>query len=249
MSPRFYRAWQVDEPPQGFADRVLAHAVGEEKRRVTRRAAFGLAAAACAAFSVWKLDRALHPYVGELTAKVRTEVELAPGAIAVLERGARLLWDRAGARQERGDVSYRLSPTATLKIETPMGSLRGVGSCCRVKLAELAGQTAALLVSVVQGDLDVTHAAAHAALRAGQYVRVTSHAIETETDDASGEIARELDLPPRPRAPVIVAEKHDEVPAPSPSRSAPQSVPHARQLGPIARYLRLSRALAPERVQ
>ena len=125
-------------------------------------------------------------------------------------------------------MSYRLSPTVTLKIETPMGSLLGVGSCCRVKLAELAGQTAAVLVSVAQGDLDVTHAAAHAALHAGQYVRVTSHAIETETDDVSGEIGRELDLPPRPRAPVIVAEKHDEVAPPSavPKR-APERSPRA----------------------
>jgi len=184
--------------------------------------------AACAALAAWKLDRALHPYVGELTAKVRTEVELAPGAIAVLERGARLLWDRAGARQERGDVSYRLSPLATLKIETPMGSLRGVGSCCRVKLADVAGQTAALLVSVAQGDLDVTHAAAHAALHGGQYVRVTSLAIETEADDTSGEIARELDLPPRPRAPVVVSEKHDEVPPPAPApKRAPERSPRA----------------------
>ena len=121
MSPRFYRAWQVDEPPPRFRRSRLAHAVGDEKAacHASRRIWVGL------------LQRALRSPCGsstespsargELTAKVRTEVELAPGAIAVLERGARLLWDRAGARQERGDVSYRLSPTATLKIETPTG--------------------------------------------------------------------------------------------------------------------------------
>jgi len=228
MSPSYFEAWSAEDPPAGFADRVAATALGDEKRRLTRRAAFGFFAAACTALAAWKLDGVLHPYVAELTANVRTEVELAPGAIAILERGARLFWDRGGARQERGDVSYRLSPTASLKVETPLGSLRGRGSCCRVKLAEVAGQTTALLVSVAQGDLDVTHAMRHAALRAGQYARVTSLAIETEADDALGEIALELDLRPPQRSPKIEPESRDESTTPPLPKRAPERSPRSQ---------------------
>jgi hypothetical protein len=201
MSSRYVRVWKVVEPPADFADRVAATALVDQKRRFTRRAAFGLAAAACTALAAWKYDRSMHRRGGDLTANVRTEIELAPGAIAILERGARLVWDAAGAWQVGGDVSYRLLPDAALKVETALGTLRAVGSWCRVKMASGAGQASAVFVSVTQGKIDIVAPTRRVALHGGQYARVTSRAIDTDLDDASGDIARALDLEPPHRAP------------------------------------------------
>jgi hypothetical protein len=195
MSSRYAEVWKAIDPPADFADRVAALAKRADKRRFTRRAAFGLAAAACTALATWKADRVLGRRAGDFTAVVRSEVQIAPGAIAVLERGARLLWDRDGARQVQGDVSYRLLSGVALAVETALGILRAVGSCCRVKIADSAGPAGAMFVSVTGGDLDVVSTVRRVSLHTGQYARVTLQAVDTQAEDASGDIARALDLP------------------------------------------------------
>jgi hypothetical protein len=233
MSPRYLEVWKAIEPPADFADRVADRARRSERQRLTRRTALAFAAAACTALAAWKLDRK-PDQSGDVTAVVRTEVELAPGAVAILEQGARLLWDRAGARQLQGDVSYRLLPGVALQVETALGNLRALGASCRVKMAETAGRAVAVFVSVTRGDVDVVSIARSVALCAGHYARVTSIAVDTDADDVSGDIALALDLPtPTNRSlspPPASPQEMTVAPAPKrppdrASRALPQQAP------------------------
>src|SRR5438270_9546349 len=105
--------WPAQEPPDGFAARVLA-----ARRRQPRRCSFGAAAAAAvvAAFALLRTEN------GAAEAARRTSIAMGRRATAVAEAGARLRWSispsgRARVVQERGDVFYRVEPGLPFEVE------------------------------------------------------------------------------------------------------------------------------------
>lgn len=152
-------AWTAQEPPRGFADRVLTRIEAEKdpkralartataeismasrRRRGLRRAAWiggavtSLAlAAAVALFVHGRVDAR-----GDVVAERRTEVSVGSRARAVLEPGATLKWnDEDDVVQERGDVFYRVErskPGGRFVVHTPAGDVEVRGTCFVVKV-------------------------------------------------------------------------------------------------------------------
>jgi hypothetical protein len=143
------------EPPEGFADRVLAARraeldVDREDRTPRRRrpgwrpiaasaAAAGAVAAAAAAIVL--AARADPVATGALVASERTEVAIGSRAVAVAEPHAALTWrvERGAARveQTRGDVFYRVERGGRFVVATPAGDVAVLGTCFRVEVTEM----------------------------------------------------------------------------------------------------------------
>ena len=189
-------AWPHPEPSDGFADGVLAAIERDEARRRRRRrtvaSSFGvvvLAAAAAVAFVPRGVTPIAAPLAGEVTADETREIELAPGALAVIERYAHLVWTAAGVVQDRGDVFYRLAPGVRLYVQTPTGAVSSVGACSRVKIVPSANGPATVLVSVAQGEVEVRGGADRVVLAAGRYARIDVDRVRTDADDVDGAMA------------------------------------------------------------
>ncbi len=145
-------AWDADEPPPGFADRVVKKALSEaraegasertespraEERasRPARRRAFAvvgaLALAAGALF--WVASR--PPSSGEISADTeRTEVRIGDRAVAVLEPGASLSFRGGLVDQAKGNVFYRVEPGGGFRVHTKAGDVDVTGTCFRVDI-------------------------------------------------------------------------------------------------------------------
>ncbi len=150
-----FRAWEPDEPPRGFAERVVGRAAAETAagapfepasprassprrrvRGVVVAAAVVLGAAAAVALTVRGEKGRGENGRGDVTAETRREVALGDRAIAVLEPGARVAWDGDRVTQARGDVFYRVAPGKEFRVETPAGDAKVLGTCFRVKVRE-----------------------------------------------------------------------------------------------------------------
>jgi len=174
-------AWDVDEPPDGFADRVLEarrEGVASEpevpRRSRGRRSsppikwAAVVVVAACAAVLLFALRRgpSVPAASGQVTAEQRTEVRLGGRGVAVAEAGAVLSWqvDKSGAArlvQSAGDVFYRVDPGGAFVVATPEGHVRVTGTCFRVEVPSMKAKDAllgaaigaALVVTVYEGKV------------------------------------------------------------------------------------------------
>lgn len=148
-------AWEPQEPPRDFAERVLARVRDEEKPEAARTTTdavpasvvtpqrararrWGLGAGVAGALA---LAAALAlkigvgaPAHGEAIAKDRIEVAVGDRAKAVLEPGAEIKWNGDDVVQAHGDVFYRVEPGARFRVHTPAGDVEVKGTCFAVKV-------------------------------------------------------------------------------------------------------------------
>ncbi|MCU0657876.1 MAG: hypothetical protein MUF64_22220 [Polyangiaceae bacterium] len=211
--------WKPQEPPQDFLERVdraldaEAPAPPAAPRGLQRRgllAALSAGALVAAGGALWvnvRLTRAALQ--GTFLARVRTEIELVRGVVAVAEPGARLAVEQGWIRQLEGEVAYRSAPDTVLRVITPDGQAEGLGACCRVHVLAAAPRGTgapgpATALAVLQGEVDLRVARRSERLAAGRYALYYGESIRTDADDEGGEVARVLGVPAarRPSAPV-----------------------------------------------
>jgi ferric-dicitrate binding protein FerR (iron transport regulator) len=208
-------AWPADEPPQGFAERVVAHTTATAKRRVPRAkvwvAAFTVVAAAAIAL-LWLMPGASSS--GAHLAHERVELQIGRRAIAVLETGAKIGWRGAVIEQSEGDVFYRVEPGGAFVVKTPAGEVSVLGTCFRVRVGSLAAKgaqemkrkdlavaagSAALaamaVVTVYEGRVQLSHAEQRVTLGAGESGKVGPDGTSKVSPDELAEAERSLSGP------------------------------------------------------
>lgn len=166
---RALELWPTLAPPVGFAERVLARARTEQRGR---RWAWAAAAAVTIVAAAGLLGR-LAPGIpdrGFLFARERTTLALGQRAVAVAEPGAVLQWDVpskgiARVQQESGEVFFRVDAGDELRVTTPVGDVRVLGTCFRVEVVPMKGimmgavagaaASAMALVTVYEGRVTV----------------------------------------------------------------------------------------------
>lgn len=178
-------AWPADEPPPGFAERVVAQAVA--KKRPRRWPAAVALIAAAAALVLWVALRL--PSSGSHLARERTELSIGARAVAVLEAGAQIGWRGSQVEQREGEVFYRVEPGGAFVVKTPAGDVSVLGTCFRVRvgaakgtqemkrkdLAVAAGSAALAALAVVtvyEGKVQLSHAGERVTLGAGESGKV-----------------------------------------------------------------------------
>jgi hypothetical protein len=202
--------WKPQEPPSDFLDRVDLALDREAARppslRERRGLLAGLSAAAMAAGigAVWgNLALSRRLLAGSLVARVRTEIAVAHGVIAVAEQGARLSFRDGLVEQQAGEVSYRTAPDAQLRLSTPTGAAEGRGACCRVKVIsdpdpDLGTSGPSTVLALFQGEVTLRHGGREERLSPSRYALASGGSIQTDRDDRQGRIARALSLPAPP---------------------------------------------------
>jgi hypothetical protein len=151
MDHRDLESWEVQEPPRGFADAVVAAARREQaagssvapprpRARASRVFAGLLVAAAMAAVVAFGAHRHGLNAHGSVTADARQEVHVGSRALAVLEKGAHVTWDGDTVDQSGGDVFWRVEPGARFVVHTPAADVTVKGTCFRVKLVDEEGE-------------------------------------------------------------------------------------------------------------
>jgi hypothetical protein len=189
MDHHDWEAWEPQEPPRGFAERVVETARRSEpapakpRSRAARVFAGLLLAAAMAAVIGFGLHRQGAGARGAVVAGERQEVRVGTRALAVLEKGARVTWDGDEVKQSGGDVFWRVEPGARFTVRTPAADVTVKGTCFRVKVDggedEMnardaksgvvgAAIAATALVGVYEGKVAVSHAGQSVDLVAGQ---------------------------------------------------------------------------------
>ena len=141
MDRNEWDAWEAQEPPSGFAERVVAAANAVEARRPSRAQARRVGAgvllvgamAAGVAMTVHLKTANAH---GDVTATARREVRVGTRAIAVLEAGAHVKWAGDAIAQSAGEVFWRVEPGARFVVEVPGGEVTVKGTCFRVDVRE-----------------------------------------------------------------------------------------------------------------
>lgn len=203
-------AWEPEEPPRGFAERVVAAAMREEEASARRRtrlvAGVGtLVTLAAAAAAVLVFTPASNPRAssGTATASERREVRVGARAVAVLEPGAEVSWVGDDVSQARGNVFYRVESGAPFRVHTAAGDVTVKGTCFRVKVREESAMNArdvkvglagaviggAAFVGVYEGKVALSHANATVDVSAGQSARADASGVKPTGDLAQGERA------------------------------------------------------------
>jgi hypothetical protein len=237
------RAWPAPEPPEGFADRVVAARRAPEPRRRRWWPAAALAAAALAAATALALWPGRATEHGTASVSERTELALGGRAIAVAEAGAALSWTVEGSgaariEQARGDVFYRVERGGPFVVVTPAGDVSVKGTCFRVEVTEMrldkqayvgaavgAAAMATVLVTVYEGRVLLANEHGRTEVRAGERASVGSDGIP-----GPAVAAREGGPGPRPR--IVV----NEAPPPSADTTREQLIARdAEQRKQIAR--------------
>lgn len=241
--------WPAPEPPDDFADGVMAAIErderGRRRRRVVASSLGGLVLAAAAAVAVFARPAVpVHAPAasGEITADDRREIEIAPGVLAVVERAAHLAWSAAGVVQDRGDVFYRLAPGARLDVSTAAGVIASQGACSRVMVVPSAAGAPTVLVAVAQGEVELRGKADRVVLAAGRYARFDADRIRTDADDSDGSMAYQL---ASDRARSYADARVQPTPIAAPSAIAPRPPPRVPSAPPPASVSVAPSASAP----
>jgi len=204
-------AWEADEPPRDFAERVVERALDEKNRARGPRGRRGrfavgalILAAAAALLLFWT---SAGDDVGDRIAAERTEVGIGRRAVAVLETGAHVSWHGSTVSQDRGDVFYRVEPGGRFVVKTPMGEVLVKGTCFRVRVlpathpggermkrketlmaAGGAALGALVVVTVYEGRVQLSHAKGRLEIGAGESGKLTVNGAE-RADDTDVEAA------------------------------------------------------------
>ncbi|MFO0745940.1 MAG: hypothetical protein U1F43_09735 [Myxococcota bacterium] len=210
-------AYDVEGAPSGFAERVLARA---DRARRLRWGALTAGLALAAGLVLWALvptHEAGHAAVTE-----RTSVPLGARGIAVAEAGSELDWQidggAAAVRQPRGAVFYRVERDGPFVVATPLGEVRVTGTCFEVEVvmnklgssalgvAVGAAATAAVLVTVYEGKVEVARGAQLEVVMPGERARlepsgpiVVGAARTTAADGAEPAVAADVGAAHAPR--------------------------------------------------
>lgn len=184
--------WPAQQPGDDFPDRVMARIGRDEpgSKRPRSRVPFARAIGALAVVAAvgWvAARRGSHPRAhGEVVATDRMQLAVGPRGVAVLERGARLSWNGGEANQPAGDVFYRIEPGGAFRVHTPAGDVEVLGTCFRVnvegpeasmnardvKVGTMgAALGAAVLVTVYEGKVALSHESTRLTLAAGESAR------------------------------------------------------------------------------
>jgi len=155
MKPEDLESWKAQEPPPGFAERVVSAAVRENRQDAKTPAQ--TSSGGPGALASWRLARSrvavgvilvgsmaaavamtlhLHNATarGDVTADARREVRVGSRAIAVLEPGAHVKWNDDAIEQWGGDVFWRVEPGARFTVHTAAADVTVKGTCFRVKV-------------------------------------------------------------------------------------------------------------------
>ncbi|MBI3200039.1 MAG: FecR domain-containing protein [Myxococcales bacterium] len=201
-------AWPADEPPPGFAERVVAQATA--KRPSRRWPAVALLVAAAAGLVVWFSFRPSAS--GSHLAKERVEVAIGSRAVAVLESGAKIGWRGSRVEQSDGDVFYRVEPGGAFVVNTPAGDVSVLGTCFRVRVGSAKGTqemkrkdvavaagSAALaalaVVTVYEGRVQLSHAGERVTLGAGESGKVGAGGTKKLSADEATDTEASLTAP------------------------------------------------------
>ena len=210
MDPEELDAWEPQEPPADFAERVVAEATGSGKPARSRRWVYGavgglLAAGVAAGAVVYAMPRGADH--GAAIAAERREVRLGDRGVAVLEAGGRIEWRGSVVTQEAGNVFYRVEPGSSFRVETPSGRVDVLGTCFRVKVkggkpkedevkkrdmvsASVGAVAGALaFVGVYEGKVAVSQAGERVELAAGESAIAGPDGVKPAGDLADGERA------------------------------------------------------------
>jgi hypothetical protein len=188
--------WEPQEPSPDFVDHVMARVQKETaKSRVLRPAPVfwtrivGAASLAAALGAVVALGPLGFAEKGAAAATKREEIHVGHRAVAVLEPGAQVSWEGDRVTQTSGEVFYRVEPRTLshpFVVHTPEGDLEVKGTCFRVRLEKAedpvnkrdvkvgavgAALGAAVLVTVFEGKVTLSHAAEGVTLTAGESAR------------------------------------------------------------------------------
>jgi hypothetical protein len=202
--------WPVEEPPEGFADRVVAAASG--RRRPLVPALIAVAAVAAAAIVLVAYDTGVSR--GSRTPLARESLAIGARGTAVAEPGAELSWlvqgGRADVDQHAGDVFYRVERGGPFVVRTPAADVRVTGTSFRVEvdmkrtllpMAAGAAISATVLVTVYEGKVILANERGQTWLAAGQQASVRAGEPPSEARDnaqsAAAAAARaDLSAPP-----------------------------------------------------
>lgn len=215
-------AWQAAEPPADFAERVLA---ARTERKASARhpdlrmlwLSSGALIAAAAALWLMFTGQASQ---GMLEARARETQAIGERAVAVAEAGAVLRWrvERSGearVEQREGSVFYRVEHGGPFRVTTPLGSVEVLGTCFRVEVmpmkwskehlvssAVAAAATAAVVVTVYEGRVNVANAAGAQVVIAGQeaYAGKGEKVRVSEAGGAHSAVLSQADEPSTPEA-------------------------------------------------
>jgi hypothetical protein len=187
MPDREWETWDAQEPPPGFAARVVADAHAE--RRTTRRRRGGrvlagavvvttMAAGLVMAFRLHNVNTR-----GDVVAAdARREVRVGTRAIAVLEKGAHVTWDGDAITQGGGDVFWRVEPGARFTVHTAAADVAVKGTCFRVNVRGDED-----VVGVYEGKVAVSRAGQSVDIGAGEGARADASGVRKTEPGASAE--------------------------------------------------------------
>jgi hypothetical protein len=187
--------WPVDEPPNGFADAVLArtrapaapapeptHAPG---RRLPMLGTLAAATAIAAAVVLVQREQ-VTPTKGSIQTHDRETVRVSDRAVVVAEADADLAWTiddsgRTRVRQVRGEAFYRVDHGDAFEVVTPAGTVQVTGTCFTVEVETMGTKTkaglagagllagvAAVMVTVHEGDVVLANDRGRVAIEAGE---------------------------------------------------------------------------------
>jgi hypothetical protein len=180
--------WPAEQPPDGFADRVLAATRAEPVRapgRARRAWLPGAALLGAAALLAVFVRPSTPVMMGERITATRETISLGARAIAVAEPDSALGWrvDGAGAHVEQraGNVFYRVERGGRFVVRTPAGDVEVRGTCFRVEVEPMtkslvqfaagAAAATAVLVTVYEGKVLLANEQGQTALAAGEQAR------------------------------------------------------------------------------
>jgi hypothetical protein len=194
LDPRMRAAFTAEEPPAGFAERVVETWQAERAARpplLPRRRGLSLAVGAAtlvaaAAVMVWLRPSGRVERVADHQVTERTTFNVGGRATAVAEGGSALSWrvtpgGEARVRQGAGDIFYRVEKGGPFVVSTPAGDVTVLGTCFRVEVSAMsldkksavaAGVGAVLastiLVTVYEGRVLLANERGRAELAAGE---------------------------------------------------------------------------------
>jgi ferric-dicitrate binding protein FerR (iron transport regulator) len=219
-----FDAWEPEEePPAGFADRVVKEAMAGERVqpapprtlasvRLSRQLGAAVIVAgsiAAAVAAIWPSHAT--PIIGDQIASERMQIEITQRAVLVLEPGAHVTWQGDVVTQDEGDVFYRVDRGGKFVVHTPAGDVEVQGTAFRVKVrtedsmrsgrrdvasgAIGAALTALAFVGVYEGKVRVSHAQESATLTAGESAQAGPGGVKKTGGLADGEKAFDLGAP------------------------------------------------------
>jgi hypothetical protein len=184
LIPDLEKEWPAEEPPAGFADRVMA-----AQERPKRRFPWAIVAGVAAIAAMVLVSTISRGVVGTHEGSARAELSIGKRGIAVAEAGAKLSWSvtrqgDAEVKQSAGDVFYRVERGGLFAVKTPAGEVHVRGTCFRVEVSEMkkgllqmgagAAMATAVLVTVYEGKVLLANEHGKTALAAGEKARAES---------------------------------------------------------------------------